>query len=98
MDRKLQSTEPRPSKSNIAHIAAGIPTIMALVIGSIIAVLLLALPAFAQTAAQPMPENASAKSYGDGWECNIGFRLNENACVAVIVPQNAYDTVLSDKV
>lgn len=92
MDRKSQLTEPRPPQSNIAHIATDIPTIMAPVIGSIIAILLLALPAFAQTAAQPMPENASAKSYGGGWECNIGFRLNENDCVAVIVPQNAYET------
>ena len=65
---------------------------MALFVGSITAVLLFALPTFAQTASQPMPENASTKSYGDGWECNIGFRLNENACVAVIVPQNAYNT------
>lgn len=65
---------------------------MALFMGSIIAVMLFVLPAFAQSAALPIPENASAKSYGDGWECNIGFRLSENACVAVIVPQNAYDT------
>ncbi len=92
MDRKSQLTEPRPPQLNIAHIAADIPTIIALFIGSIIAVLLFSLPAFAQTATQRMPENASVKSYGDGWECNIGFRLNENACVAVIVPQNAYDT------
>ncbi|GAA4215227.1 hypothetical protein GCM10022290_00080 [Sagittula marina] len=38
-----------------------------------------------------MPENASAKSYCDGWECNIGFRLNEDTCVAVVVPQSAND-------
>lgn len=92
MDRKSQLTEPRLQQFNLAHIAADIPTVMALFIGSILAVMLFALPAFGQTAGQPMPENASAKSYGDGWECNIGFRLNENACVAVVVPQNAYDT------
>lgn len=65
---------------------------MALLMGAIIAVLLLALPGVAQTTARAMPENASAKSYGGGWECNTGFRLNENDCVAVVVPENAYDT------
>ena len=83
MDRKSQLTEPRPPQSVTAHVPADTPTFMALFMGSIIAVLLLAIQGFAQTADQPMPENASAKSYGDGWECNIGFRLNENACVPV---------------
>lgn len=92
MDRKSRLTETRPPQSVAAQIPAQTPTVMALFIGSIIAVLLFALPVFAQTASQPMPENASAKSYGDGWECNIGFRLNESTCVAAIVPQNAYDT------
>ncbi len=54
------------------------PTVLALIIGSILAVMLFVLPTFGQTASQPVPENASAKSYGDGWECNIGFWLNEN--------------------
>ncbi|MDP2520880.1 hypothetical protein Q8W33_20125 [Shimia thalassica] len=92
MDRKLQLTEPHGPHAIAACIPAQTPTVMALFIGSILAVMLFVLPAFAQTDAQPMPENASAKSYGDGWECNIGFRLNENACVAVVLPQNAYDT------
>ena len=92
MGRKLGTTETRSPRSAAVHILADRPTVMALFVGSIIAVMLLALPAFAQTAALTMPENASAKRYGSGWECNIGFRLNENACVAVVVPQNAYET------
>ena len=92
MDRKSQLREPRGPHAIAACAPAQTPTVMALFIGSILAVMLFALPAFGQTAGQPMPDNASAKSYGDGWECNIGFRLNENACVAVVVPQNAYDT------
>lgn len=92
MDRKSQLREPRGPHAIAACVPAQTPTVMALFIGSILAVLLFALPAFGQTAGQPMPDNASAKSYGDGWECNIRFRLNENACVAVVVPQNAYDT------
>jgi len=53
-----------------------------------VGLLLLALPAFAQ----PMPENARASSYGDGWECNIGYRLDGDICAAVVVPENAYET------
>ncbi|UWS77992.1 hypothetical protein N1037_11900 [Phaeobacter sp. G2] len=92
MDRKSQLTEPHSPHVIAACAPAETPTIIALFVGSILAVILLLTPAFAQTGSQPMPENASAKSYGDGWECDIGFRLNENACVAVVVPQNAYDT------
>ena len=92
MDRKSQLREPHGPHLIAACAPAKTPTIIALFVGSILAVILLLTPAFAQTGSQPMPENASAKSYGDGWECDIGFRLNENACLAVIVPQNAYDT------
>lgn len=31
------------------------------------------------TSAQSMPENASAQRYGDGWECNDGYRRNGNS-------------------
>ena len=53
-----------------------------------LALLLLAMPAISQT----MPENASAKSYGEGWECNFGYRLIGDNCAAVVVPENAYET------
>ena len=92
MNRKSKLTEPGGPHAVAACAPAPAPTVMALCVGSILAVMLFVLPAFAQTNALLMPENASARSYGDGWECNIGFRLNENACVAVIVPQNAYAT------
>ena len=92
MDHESGSTEPLCPNSIAAQTPAEIPAVVVLFTGLIVAVLLLALPAFAQTASLPIPENASAKSYGSGWECNIGFRQDENTCVAVIVPQNAYNT------
>lgn len=92
MDRKSGTTDPRPPHSVVAQIPANTSTVMALFMGVIVAVILLAHPAFSQTAVEPMPENASAKSYGEGWECNIGFRLKEKTCAAVIVPKNAYGT------
>ncbi len=92
MDRKSQLRGPHGPHVITARASAKTPTIIALFVGPILAVILLLTPAFSQTGSQPMPENASTKSYGDGWECDIGFRLNEKACVAVIVPQNAYDT------
>ncbi|MEO0916223.1 MAG: hypothetical protein AAFY31_04465 [Pseudomonadota bacterium] len=39
-----------------------------------------------------MPANAQPKSYGDGWECVRGFRQDGDACLAIIVPENAYAT------
>ena len=50
------------------------------------------LPLLAQTQASQMPANAQAKSYGDGWECIRGFRQDGDACLATIVPENAYAT------
>lgn len=92
MDLRSRLSEPFRTHSITAQFPCGHTNNHGLFLGLIAAVLLYALPAFAQSTAPPMPENASAKSYGDGWECNIGFRLNENSCVAVVVPQNAYDT------
>ena len=60
-----------------------------LFVGPIFALLVFALPAFGQS----MPENASAKSYGEGWVCNVGYRLvNNDACAAVTAPENAFET------
>jgi len=36
-----------------------------------------------------IPENALANASGKGWTCNIGFRREKGACVAVEIPQNA---------
>ncbi len=66
--------------------------IAALIVLPICALLLFSTPAYAQSTSQPVPENASAKSYGDGWECNIGYRLSGDLCTAVTVPENAYPT------
>lgn len=57
-------------------------------LGPVFGLLLLAMPAFAQT----MPENASAKSYGEGWDCDIGYRPDGDNCAAVAAPENAYET------
>lgn len=48
--------------------------------------------AFAQGPSGAIPENARAKSYGGGWECNRGYRETKGACAAVKVPANAYAT------
>ncbi len=47
---------------------------------------------FAQDGSINIPENASAKGYGGGWECNRGYRVNKGACAAIKVPANAYTT------
>ena len=45
---------------------------------------------FAQGDSVELPENASEKSYGGGWECNYGYRAIGGICVAIQVPANGY--------
>ena len=45
---------------------------------------------FAQGGSVGMPQNAGAKSYGGGWECDQSYREVDGACTAVMVPLNAY--------
>lgn len=54
--------------------------------------LALSLPAMAQDGREPIPDNAEAHSYGKGWDCIIGYRLVDGACLELEVPDNAYAT------
>ena len=44
----------------------------------------------AQGVAGAIPANASAKTYGSGWECGHGYRKTQATCVAVQLPENAH--------
>jgi hypothetical protein len=37
-----------------------------------------------------IPENAHAKSYGGGWECNYGYKEENNTCRPIKIPDHAY--------
>lgn len=52
----------------------------------------LAFPVFAQDGTAPMPANAQSKTYGEGWDCDRGYRRADDECLAVIVPANAFAT------
>ena len=39
--------------------------------------------------ASQMPQNAKINVYGNGWDCQHGFRQSGNECIAVQMPQNA---------
>ena len=39
-----------------------------------------------------VPDNATAKTYGSGWDCDSGYRQEGSACEAIVVPENAYPT------
>ncbi|SIO54905.1 hypothetical protein SAMN05444722_3431 [Rhodovulum sp. ES.010] len=64
------------------------------VIGAAITALLTvwAFPVLAQDGTGPLPENAEVRSYGGGWHCTLGYRVNAGDCVAIDVPDNAYAT------
>ena len=46
--------------------------------------------ALAQATTGQIPENAEAKSYGDGWRCNPGYRESNGACERISVPEHGY--------
>ncbi|HUT41257.1 MAG TPA: hypothetical protein VM011_07930, partial [Gammaproteobacteria bacterium] len=46
----------------------------------------------AQAGSVEAPENARAKEYGKGWECNQGYRAVNGTCTAVKLPADAYLT------
>lgn len=48
-----------------------------------------------EAGAAGVPENASAKAYGDGRVCNRGFRQDSGACLVIAVPANAPATKTS---
>lgn len=51
--------------------------------------------ALGQGAAGPLPDNAHAETYGNGWECNHGFSETDGTCAPIQLPANAYLTSLS---
>ena len=57
-----------------------------------VALIAIGSPSYAQSQAARMPENAQPKRYGEGWECDRGYRRDGDACLAIIVPENAYAT------
>ncbi len=92
MDRRSQVKGAVPQTSVRTLAALDVPTKGWLLAMSIWVLLMAALPVHAQSAAPMMPENASAKSYGDGWACDIGYRLSGDVCAIINVPDNAYST------
>ncbi|UWQ45250.1 hypothetical protein [Leisingera aquaemixtae] len=54
--------------------------------------LISSVPVFSQPGTSSIPENAHARSYGGGWECNLSYRPAGNTCVEIVVPRNAYPT------
>ena len=47
---------------------------------------------FAQGDSVEVPDNARAKEYGNGWECDLGYRAVNEASIAVRLPTNVYLT------
>lgn len=60
------------------------------VVAGLLAVL--AFPVLAQDGTGSVPENAELRSYGDGWDCALGYQVENAECVEIDVPGNAYPT------
>lgn len=46
--------------------------------------------ALAGEGSDAIPANAHEKRFGAGWQCDLGYREFDGACVAIEVPANAY--------
>ena len=47
---------------------------------------------YRQAAKPVVPENATARSYGKAWDCDQGYRKDNDTCTAISFPENAYLT------
>lgn len=83
---KEEPTRLRKKKKNaLARLTFGL-----IVVAGIIASI--AFPVFAQDGTGPVPDNAEARHYGGGWDCDLGFREDGAECLALYIPDNAYAT------
>ncbi len=55
-----------------------------------VALIAIGSPSFAQSQSAQMPANAQQNSYGEGLECDRGYRRDGDACLAIIVSENVY--------
>lgn len=81
-----------PYQTILANYVWGRRAAIGLFLAVLGALMLFSLPSFSQSAETPIPENAHARSYGKGWECDQSYRAQGDVCVAIIVPDNAYPT------
>ncbi|MFD2816007.1 hypothetical protein ACFSYD_19070 [Paracoccus aerius] len=52
-------------------------------------IVFVALPVLAQDGTGPTPKNAQVRSYGSGWTCDLGYRVDGADCLKLVVPENA---------
>jgi hypothetical protein len=45
-----------------------------------------------QVSDSTVPKNETPRGYGDGWNCDPGYRKANNAFEAISIPENAYAT------
>ena len=73
------------------HVQSKLAYIAAMLTCALFALMVLQQPTFAQSDVQTIPANSHSLSFGDGWECDLGYRIDDDACSPVIVPRNAYE-------
>lgn len=84
-----EETLMKHTKKPTRHLVARLMARMALLAGMIAS---FTFPVLAQDRPGPAPENAQPRSYGDGWVCDIGYRVEGNACLALVIPEHAHPT------
>jgi len=67
-------------------------TVLALFVLTIACLISVTTQSFAQSPNTLIPDNAHAKSYGEGWECDSSFRILADQCAEIVLPENAYLT------
>lgn len=49
-------------------------------------------PVAAQDGSGAVPDDATARRYGSGWDCDVGFQVKAGACIRTEIPENAFAT------
>lgn len=49
-------------------------------------------PAASQSTYSEVPRNATSRSYGRGWDCDLSYRKVNESCEAIVMPKNVYPT------
>jgi len=79
----------RQAKEPTGHPAAWLVTKTALMVCLIAS---FGVPVLAQDGIGPVPTNAQPRSYGGGWVCDLGYRVEGAECLALDIPEHAYPT------
>ena len=75
---------------NFSKTAAAVFRIRSVLIAAVLALVVLLPPVSASAGTGDLPANATARTWGEGWDCQRGFLESRGSCSEIRVPDNAF--------